>query len=63
MALRSTARTIADLCLLLVKLDKDRDAYDQVSFAQLRRILCRRIDALTAELRGHPSRTDQRRVA
>ncbi len=63
MALRSTARTIADLCLLLVKLEKDRDAYDQVSFAQLRRILSRRIDALTAELRGHPGRTDQRRVA
>ena len=57
MVLRSTAQTIADLRQLLAKLEKDRVAYNLVSFAQLRHILRRRIVTLTAELRGNPSST------
>jgi hypothetical protein len=63
MALRSAARTIADLRLLLAKLGKERDVYNLVPFAQLRRILHRRIVALTAELRGNRSYSDNRRAA
>jgi hypothetical protein len=63
MTLRSSARTIADLRFLLAKLEKDRHTYDQVSFAQLRRILNRRILALAAELRDDPSPKDGDRAA
>jgi len=63
MILRSTARTIADLRQVLAKLEKDRHAYNLVSFAQLRLILHRRIVALTAELRGNSSSSGKRRAA
>jgi hypothetical protein len=61
MALRSTSRTLQDLTTLLSKLKRDRQAYDAVSYLQLRHILCRRIAALTRELRrkeasGSPQR-------
>jgi hypothetical protein len=63
MVLRSPARTIADLRMILAKLEKDRNAYNRMSFAQLRRILRRRIATLTAELRGAASPGAHRRAA
>ena len=53
MALRSSARTLHDLRVLLLGLKRDRHIYkDSHSFAQLRRILCGRIVALSRELRA-----------
>jgi hypothetical protein len=63
MAYRSAARTLADLRLLLEKLEQNRDSYDQVSFVQLRRIMHRRILALTAELGSKPDPIQERPAA
>jgi hypothetical protein len=60
---RSIARTLADLRILLEKLDKDRDQFDRVSLAQLRRILRHRIAELDCELRRLPGQSDNHRAA
>jgi len=48
---------------LVRRLDKDRRAYDPVSFAQLKRILRRRMGTLAAELRRKVSEDTTRRAA
>ncbi|HEY3625108.1 MAG TPA: hypothetical protein VGL00_02455 [Terracidiphilus sp.] len=63
MPYRSKTRTIADLRILLRKLERNRHAYNGVSLAQLTRILRRRIDVLSAELRGDGARSGDRRAA
>ena len=63
MVLRSPARTIADLRMILAKLEKNRHAYNRMSFVQLRRILRRRIAALNAELRRTAEPDAHRRAA
>lgn len=64
MALRSNSRTLEDLNILLNKLKRDRQAYDAVSYDQLRHILCRRIAALTREMRPKKvAGSSQRRAA
>ena len=63
MALRSPIRTLADLRSLLANLEQNRHTYNRVSFAQLRRILQRRIAALTGQLRHQSEPPDKRRAA
>jgi len=63
MTLRVPARTLADLRTLLAGLQKKRHDYNPVYFAQLRRILRRRIVALTAELRGKHTPNERQRAA
>jgi len=52
MAISPPARTLASLRDILARLEQDRHAYDLVSFAQLKRILHRRMVALEVEVRG-----------
>ncbi len=63
MVYRSTFRTLSDFRRLLARLEQNRHAYNLVSFAQLRRILHRRIAALRAELRRKSDLGNERRAA
>jgi hypothetical protein len=63
MPYRSAARTIADLRLVLQRVEQNRQDYNSVSLHQLRRIVRRRIAALTAEMRGKSTRPANRRAA
>ncbi len=67
MGYRSSEQTLADLRILLGKLERERGAHDPRSFAELRRILLRRIGALSRELNhkvdGVHSRSNVKRAA
>ncbi len=49
--------------MILAKLEENRHAYNRMSFAQLRRILRRRIAALSAEMRRSAKPGTERRAA
>ncbi len=49
--------------MILAKLEENRHAYNRMSLAQLRRILRRRIAALSAEMRQTGGVGTQRRAA
>src|SRR5579871_640631 len=50
MMYRSATQTLADLRLLIEKLEEQRNAYEPGSFAELRRILQKRIVTITRDL-------------
>jgi len=63
MAFRSPAQKLADLRNVLARLEKNRHNYDLVSFAQLKRIVHRRMVTLAAETREKKSEHPFRRAA
>lgn len=63
MVYRDTTRKINDLRRLLGRLEENRHAYNRVSFAQLRRILQRRIAIHVAELRRKSGPAGNRHAA
>ncbi len=63
MAYRTAERTLTDLRNLLARLEQNRHSYNLVSFAQLRRILRRRMDTLKAQLRTRREHPGSRRAA
>jgi hypothetical protein len=63
MAFRSPTQKLADLRNVLARLEQNRHNYDLVSFAQLKRILHRRMNTLAAETRDKNSERPVRRAA
>jgi hypothetical protein len=57
---RSAARTLADLRLILERLEQNKQSYDAEALAALRRILYRRIAELTGDLLSPVSSQDDR---
>ena len=53
MGYRSARQTLADLRFLLQKLEQERGVHDPRAFNELRRILLRRMGALSRELKSN----------
>jgi hypothetical protein len=59
---RSAAQRLAGLRLIIETLEQNRQSYDAVAFAQLTRILHRRIDELSGDLHSLESSEDNRPI-